>query len=162
MSKREDIAGLLRQCERDIRPAYADYPAVVDLQSRGRSVYLVSDLHLAAGTGRDATYSGTENFFADGAFRRFLQYIRNDAAPAKALLIINGDVVDFLRIAGTPSGRPDYAAWQEFLGNLGIQKSVDELEKSISRKERTWSNMENPSARQPPGSPGERTCMFIT
>src|SRR5258705_6703020 len=67
------------------------------------NVYVVSDLHLAAGKNANGNYTGTENFFADQAFASFLYHLLDKDAAKKKLLIINGDFIDFLRIRNYPS-----------------------------------------------------------
>jgi len=103
-----------------------------------RTVLVVSDLHLAAGrdpvTGR---FDRTENFFADEPFHRFLLYHRAEAA-AGALLVLNGDTFDFLRVVATPRSAAEITAWRGALAGLGVQMSERELAASIDRKERRY------------------------
>jgi UDP-2,3-diacylglucosamine pyrophosphatase LpxH len=102
------------------------------------TVLVVSDLHIAAGrdpaTGR---FDRTENFFADEAFFRFLEHYHAEAARG-ALLVLNGDTFDFLRIVATPHTAPELGAWREALARLGVRMSAEELEKSIDQKERRY------------------------
>ena len=137
-SRTRDVVSLLRECEEQMRPQYAEFPVVVSESSEGRDVYVVSDLHVGAGAGNDGTYAGTENFFADQAFRRFLSKAGADAGGKKALLIINGDFVDFLRICLVPETETAFASWQELLQKLGIARTTQELRSSVSDKEREF------------------------
>lgn len=118
------------QADRDALAALASDPP--------RTVLVVSDLHLAAGrdpvTGR---FDRTENFFADESFRRFLEHHHPQAAEG-ALLVLNGDTFDFLRIVAVPRSRPELEAWQGGLDALGVRMSVEELQGSIDRKERRY------------------------
>src|SRR3954453_12407582 len=102
------------------------------------AVLVVSDLHIAAGrdpaTGR---FDRTENFFADEAFFRFLEHHRAEAAR-DALLVLNGDTFDFLRIVATPRTAPELAAWRDALAGLGVRMTTEELERSIDKKERRY------------------------
>jgi UDP-2,3-diacylglucosamine pyrophosphatase LpxH len=102
------------------------------------TVLVVSDLHIAAGrdpaTGR---FDRTENFFADEAFFRFLEHYRADAGKG-ALLVLNGDTLDFLRIVATPRTPRELAAWRDALAGLGMRMTTEELARSIDRKERRY------------------------
>jgi UDP-2,3-diacylglucosamine pyrophosphatase LpxH len=94
--------------------------AIVPFASRGGDVFVVSDLHLAAGRGRDGRYDGCENFFADAGFRRFLQHARGLQRPAT--LIINGDFVDFLRVTYVPGRQGGLTRWQRVLTQLKLRR----------------------------------------
>lgn len=127
---------LLRQCEQNgIAPAYA---ANASMNSQGRDIVVVSDLHLSAGKGIDGNYSGTENFFADAAFVRFIHSL-DGGKDRKAILVINGDFVDFLRIAELPDKEREFAEWLEILSSVGITTfTVEDLKRSIDDKERKF------------------------
>ena len=74
-------------------------------------VLVASDLHM--GEGRDpvtGNYARSESFFAGEAFARWLAFHGADAARG-ALLILNGDTFDFLRIVRVPVTDDDYRAW---------------------------------------------------
>ncbi|MDO8549926.1 MAG: hypothetical protein Q7S39_07245 [Ignavibacteria bacterium] len=133
--------------------------------SNGEEIFVVSDLHIASGRNYVGIYKGTENFFADDSFSRFLEYAHSAKKTDKALLVINGDVFDFLRITEYPGKakkiRPakrfkylfkgqllknpkepskelvddEYEEWIEELEKIGIKKTRIELEESISKKE---------------------------
>lgn len=106
----------------------------VHLSSGGRDIFVTSDLHLAGGRSPDGRYRGTENFFADEAFVRFLTYAKS-AATKKPILIINGDFIDYLRIKEYPESDSEFTRWQAELQAIGINKSDGELRASISKKE---------------------------
>src|SRR3989442_13812572 len=93
-----NIADMLLHCEqRGLAPAYAcsnspDEPEIiVPITSDGRDIFVVSDLHLATGRGRDGRYDGCENFFFDASFHRFLKAAHESIGSRKGILIINGD-----------------------------------------------------------------------
>jgi UDP-2,3-diacylglucosamine pyrophosphatase LpxH len=74
--------------------------------SEAPDLVVVSDLHL--GEGRRAgsqRYSPTEDFFLDEAFARFLAHLEQRYAddPSRLVLVLNGDVLDFLTVARVPS-----------------------------------------------------------
>src|SRR6516164_9184839 len=103
-------------------------PKRVEIASGGREIFVISDLHMAAGLNANHNYDGTENFFADRSLSRFLQHIKRRIPGGKAgLLVINGDFVDFLRIRNTPATESDFSAWRYALLDIGIDKSLDEL-----------------------------------
>jgi UDP-2,3-diacylglucosamine pyrophosphatase LpxH len=136
--------------------------------SNGEEIFVVSDLHIASGRNNAGVYRGTENFFADDSFKRFLDYINNIKKTRNALLIINGDIFDFLRITEYPGKvrrarfskrfkralklkpleKPkepsikkvddEYEEWMRELEKIGINKTRTELEESISKKERKY------------------------
>jgi UDP-2,3-diacylglucosamine pyrophosphatase LpxH len=134
-----DIAKLLLDCEETgPAPKYVDAsksPAPIAVASDSAAVFVISDLHLAAGRGPDGTYPGTENFFADASLKRFLEHAHESSQPGKALLIINGDFIDFLRITEGPCSDLDYQEWQATLAEIGRQWTIDELRKSVSPRE---------------------------
>ncbi len=101
-----------------------------------QEIFIVSDLHLGRGrnpeTGR---FSRTENFLADEAFSRFLDYA--SPGPGK-LLFINGDAFDFVRICHYPRTDHEFEEWSEFLARLEVVKTSAELRGAISRVERRF------------------------
>lgn len=107
-----------------------------DLPETPRTVLVVSDLHLAEGrdphTGR---YRRQENFFADAAFRRFLRY-HDPGEAGPTLLVLNGDTFDFLRITASPREPDEFEQWRCQLAELGVQKTLRELIRSIHVSER--------------------------
>ncbi len=110
----------------------------VHLQSQGRDVLVVSDLHLGPGRGPDGTYPGTENFFADAAFARFIAHASSRTQAHKAILVLNGDVLDFFRVDTVPATQSELHQWQATLASLGIAKTIDELRASIDKKEKLY------------------------
>lgn len=132
-----EIAAILLHCEeRGAAPPYGD--PKVKITSQGRDVFVVSDLHLAAGKRSDGTYFGTENFFVDGSFERFLRFAHEAAGARGAVLVINGDFVDFLRIAKVPRRDEEFRAWEEILRRIGIPKTAPELRASVSPREEVY------------------------
>lgn len=144
------IAKLLEQCEQNgAAPAYG---ANLRLDSRGRDVVIASDLHMSAGRGLDGNYSGTEDFFADAGFVRFIRSL--GGGERKAVLVINGDFVDFLRVIAFPEARHEFAAWLAILERIGMTTAgkagmapgkdasasltVEDLVRSIDDKEREY------------------------
>jgi len=134
------ISQLLRNCEKSgLAPNYLDTPPV-QIDSRGGDIFVISDLHLASGRRYDGTYSGCENFFYDQSFEYFLEYLNSNIEPngPRALLVINGDFVDFLRVGETPVQKDEFVAWQELLNKIGYEpkQTSDQLETSIEREKK--------------------------
>jgi UDP-2,3-diacylglucosamine pyrophosphatase LpxH len=109
------------------------YLSELKIQSAGKDIYVISDLHLASGIEQDSKYSGTENFFYDEIFARFIQHIKS--INKSSWLVINGDFIDFLRITCIPNKQEDFGLWQDYLKKIGINKSLQELQSSILPKE---------------------------
>jgi len=119
---RDSTAELLLRCESEnIAPPYVVDPGTyreqtwsilrqslplptkpVPLKSHGDDIFIVSDLHLASGRDDAGVYRGTENFFADDSFGRFLEHALHIKKTPGASLVINGDVFDFLRVTEYP------------------------------------------------------------
>ncbi len=101
-----------------------------------RHVVVVSDLHL--GVGHDpvtGTFPMTENFFADDTFAAFLG---GAVAPGGALLVLNGDIVDFLRLCRPPRTPDDFDRWGAWLARLEEPDRARTLERTVSRVERVY------------------------
>lgn len=129
-----EIAAILSNKE---FPVYGE--ELVSIEMDNREVFVISDLHIAAGLNENGNYDGTENFFADQSLSRFLHYLKTQRSLSrKALLIINGDFVDFLRIRNIPQSPEDFETWSNLLGNLGIPQSTASLRSSISKKEQDY------------------------
>src|SRR4051812_15434288 len=82
-------------------------------------VLVMSDLHL--GNGCDpvtGTTVSVENFLSDGAFARFLEHFQPRAASA--LVILNGDIFDFLRITQIPHTNTELQEWADRLARLDL------------------------------------------
>ncbi len=50
---------------------------IVSISSDNREIFVISDLHMAAGINANGNYDGTENFFADESLSRFLKHLEN-------------------------------------------------------------------------------------
>jgi UDP-2,3-diacylglucosamine pyrophosphatase LpxH len=139
----------------------------VQFKSAGEEIFVVSDLHIASGRSPVGVYAGTENFFADDSFSRFLKHAGSNKKTKTAILIINGDVFDFLRVVEYPGRKrkarlskrmkrwarldpikaptapsesfieAQFLEWKQVLEKIGIPKTMDEL-KNISRKEKIY------------------------
>jgi UDP-2,3-diacylglucosamine pyrophosphatase LpxH len=110
----------------------------IDMESGGKDIVVISDLHLASGCNPNGNYGGTENFFSDESFVRFLQYLTAGEEDKKKILIINGDFIDFLRVLDYPSTTTDFEKWEKILKSIGISKPVQELRNSITKKEKDY------------------------
>jgi UDP-2,3-diacylglucosamine pyrophosphatase LpxH len=109
---------------------------IVPLAMDDKEVFVISDLHMAAGLNANGNYDGTENFFADMSISRFLIHLQTKISPdKKGLLIINGDFVDFLRIRNVPKTAGEFQTWRNMLSDMGIMKSISALQSSVSKKE---------------------------
>ncbi len=100
-------------------------------------VLVVSDLHLGDGqdpeTGR---YHPRENFIADRAFSAFLEHHDPRSRSGTALLVINGDAFDFLRITNIPVTDADFEQWSHTLKQLGVHRPPVELRPLLPREVR--------------------------
>lgn len=112
--------------------------ATVNISAAGNDIYVISDLHLAAGVNANGNFDGTENFFADASFVRFLDHLQDNCGNGKSILVINGDFIDFLRITNVPETDKEFETWQGILQVTGISKSTAELRASIVKKETTY------------------------
>jgi len=108
-----------------------------------RAVLICSDLHL--GPGYDPTtgqVDRTENFVQDAPFSRFVSHhidaLADGGDDRPALLILNGDIVDFTRITNVPRLEDDFKHWKAILADIGFDKSIEKLKESIKRKERWY------------------------
>ena len=122
----EEIAGLLLRCEDEgVAPRYRSGESdPVRLETGGADIFVVSDLHAAGGRNNSGVFGGTENFYADVAFRRFLDHAHHSLDGKSGVVVINGDFVDFLRIVSVPEPgeigmykqlRSDYQKWSKNL-----------------------------------------------
>src|SRR5216684_881532 len=106
---------------------------VVKAQSAGADLFVLSDLHVGEGRGADSAYARSEKFFADESFKRLLDHIRSDLADRRGILVLNGDVFDFLRVTRIPA--PDQLGqWRDDLGEIGIHLSIEELARTDSKE----------------------------
>lgn len=131
----KDLQEAFRRCEE--AENYGN--PLVNISANGAEIVVISDLHLASGRMPDGRFSGTENFFADSSLYRFIHTILARLQGRRAILVVNGDVVDFLRIIELPQGDEEFRDWQSLLQELGIVKSVQELQGSFNNwKEKTF------------------------
>jgi hypothetical protein len=64
---------------------------VVDIKCADGNVFVISDLHVGAGLSGDGVYDGLENFLADQAFDRFLDWAHHrSAGPSETPMPISG------------------------------------------------------------------------
>lgn len=126
------IIELLRDAE--LKLDYDHQPETLDLQTQ-KPTYIISDLHLARGRDASGNYAGTENFYYDDEFARFMRSIDRSAVDESSILIINGDFVDFLRVTDVPTSENDFLDWHRSLARTGIEMSPVELRASITKKE---------------------------
>lgn len=131
------IAAILQSAESSTAPAYSTTDEIIHLSVQ-KDVYVVSDLHIARGQGPGGCYSGTENFFFDQEFARFLLSLHRKETEHNKVLVINGDFIDFLRITEVPENPDDVREWQSVLQYLGIEKTESDLQASVSKKEVTY------------------------
>lgn len=131
----KDLQEVFRRCEE--AENYGN--PLVNISANGAEIVVISDLHLAAGRMLDGRFAGTENFFADSSLYRFIHTMLARLEGRRAILVINGDVVDFLRIIEHPQSEQDFRDWQSLLQELGIVKSIQQLQESFNnKKEKTF------------------------
>jgi len=107
------------------------------LKELPKKILIASDLHLNIGQDPDTgTYSLVENFLADNAFARWLNYYREHVQTT--LLVLNGDIFDFDRITDIPETNTDYTEWSACLEQLGLTKSPADLHKSVGKVEKRY------------------------
>ena len=97
---------------------------------------VISDLHL--GSGRNAAtgrVNRRENYFEADAFRGFLEHHR-PARDGSALLVLNGDIFDFLRIDAVPRSDQEFAEWAQVLTDLGAPRDLEALRRRSWREGR--------------------------
>ncbi|GAA4320204.1 hypothetical protein GCM10023149_19350 [Mucilaginibacter gynuensis] len=111
---------------------------VVNYHFAGDDIFVISDLHLAEGKDKDGNYNGAENFFADASFQRFIHRLMQKRKEGSGMLIINGDMIDYLRIGRVPVSDADFTQWQQALAAIGISKTKPELTKAVNDKERKY------------------------
>jgi UDP-2,3-diacylglucosamine pyrophosphatase LpxH len=126
-----EISRILPVCEEE--GLTNSYLTTLNIKPDAGDIYVISDLHLAAGLERDSKYSGTENFFYDDLFLRFIRQILS--GNKFCWLVINGDFIDFLRIVKIPAEKEEFELWQDQLIKVGINKTLNELKNSILPRE---------------------------
>ncbi|HEX5726667.1 MAG TPA: hypothetical protein VFX98_14420 [Longimicrobiaceae bacterium] len=99
-------------------------------------VLSASDLHMAAGRDpRTGNFPITENFYEDEAFARWLRTTA-DGLDGPALLVLNGDTFDFLRITSVPRTDAEITRWQAWLRRLEVDHPREQL--AVNRTERRF------------------------
>jgi hypothetical protein len=63
------------------------------METNGKKVYVVSDLHLMAGLMGNSIYDGTGNFLADSSFVRSLNHLQENLNAMKAGTMILNDKI---------------------------------------------------------------------
>jgi UDP-2,3-diacylglucosamine pyrophosphatase LpxH len=142
--------------------------APLPYHGQGKEIVVVSDLHIASGRTAVGVFRGSENFFSDDGFARFLDHVESIKATSSVLLVFNGDLFDFLRVSEYPGwvkkitltrrirlwskgdkpvapARPapaaigqEFADWSAELSKVGIDRSPAALQASISKQEKTY------------------------
>jgi len=111
----EQLISLLRMCEEG-----SPYEVPVKhLSSDGREVVILSDLHMSEGLTASGTVEGTEDFFAEKSFRRLLHHL-DAARQSSQILVLKGDVSDFLRVVSIPDADEEFIEWEQMLQTVGI------------------------------------------
>jgi UDP-2,3-diacylglucosamine pyrophosphatase LpxH len=101
-------------------------------------ILVLSDLHLAEGVrGETGRFARIENFFADKEFANLLEHERK-RTPGSALLVLNGDIFDFLRVRACPGNDGELSEWSHRLLELGVYRSAGELRRLVSASERKY------------------------
>ncbi|MDA0167643.1 metallophosphoesterase [Solirubrobacter taibaiensis] len=107
-------------------------------EQRPRRLLVASDFHLGAGSDqRTGTYDATENFHADDAFADWLEHY----GATDTVLILNGDIFDFVRVTAVPVEEADCERWSQALRRLGYPEQASSparLKLSVSRSERRY------------------------
>ncbi len=100
-------------------------------------VLVMSDLHLGHGCDPvTGTTVSVENFLSDGAFARFLEHFQPRARSA--LVILNGDIFDFLRVTRIPHTNTELQEWADRLARLDLPDRARSVDAAVSRSERTY------------------------
>ncbi|MEO8398497.1 MAG: hypothetical protein ABI550_01650 [Ignavibacteriaceae bacterium] len=137
MQQQDQIAKYLLNCEKDgSAGVYSDKE--IQMQLKDCNIYVISDLHIGEGIQENFNYTGTENFFADSSFQRFIQFLNSNKNKTNAALIINGDFIDFMRISSFPNFDYEFENWKNDLSLIGINKMQEELKNSINDKEKKY------------------------
>ncbi|MFI5157472.1 MAG: hypothetical protein ACHQF4_01315 [Sphingobacteriales bacterium] len=140
----------------------------VTYPSTEEEIFVISDLHIASGRTQAGVYKGSENFFADEVFDRFIDYILQLVKTRTAVLVINGDVFDFLRVTEYPGkvrttsperklrnflkgDKPiipeqpaheavanEFEVWSNELKAVGLNYEVETLKGCISKREKVY------------------------
>ncbi|MFO7767576.1 MAG: hypothetical protein R6W82_01235 [bacterium] len=102
------------------------------------TVLVASDFHLGSGR-RDGegSWDDRENFLADGEARAWLEHHGEEAARG-ALLVLNGDIFDFIRIDRIPESKQDFRAWADRLQRLGEEERAARLAELTDAADEEW------------------------
>src|SRR5882757_334821 len=104
-------------------------PGITEFDGTPDTLLVVSDLHLGVGQNPlTLKYEPRENFLADDAFHALL-IAHDPSQKGSALLVLNGDIWDFLRVTELPDSEADLLHWQAALKELGVEKTLTELRK---------------------------------
>ncbi len=131
------ISEILMKAEKS-EPAFVYSKEMLKMNSDGKDIFVISDLHISEGKDQNGNYSGTENFFFDDSFERFIDNKLMQLNAEGGTLIINGDFMDFLRVTKYPGSENDFICWQRELLKLAVNKTIGELKSSISDKEKKY------------------------
>lgn len=111
---------------------------IADYELLKHDIIVLSDLHLGEGLSKnEPRYSPTEDFFYDCQFENFLKFLHRKYLydPEGLVLVLNGDIFDFLTVTSTPSkeeakarGFRVSAAERQFGLNPTAEKSVYKLD----------------------------------
>ncbi len=108
------------------------------------TLLVASDLHLGVGCDPvTGAVAGAENFLGDEAFAAFLEW-HGDVAGAGGVVILNGDILDFLRITRVPVGPADLDEWAARLARLDEPDRARRVGTDIDRVERRYGLKTNP------------------
>jgi len=137
---------LIRSLRERFRPSRGEEQAAVDeatileelLASAPEEVLVASDFHLGSGrSGQEGTWDARENFLADSEARAWLRHHREEAARG-ALLVLNGDIFDFIRIDRIPESKTDFRAWADRLQRLGEEERAARLAELTDAPDSEW------------------------
>ncbi len=109
------------------------------------TILVVSDLHLGPGIDALSTrWDRTENFFCDRSFGRALTWVRSQRVSGgvrrsgRRLLVLNGDIFDFIRISAVPSPG-EVTDWAALLTAIGRPTTPNDLlQPGTTRSERRF------------------------
>lgn len=139
------VSRLLSECEKDGKTLAYGSPEV-HIDSHGKDIYILSDIHLTGENSGENRPSSEELKTAE-IFTSFISCLYEKHLFNPAILVINGDLFDFLRITGLPGPETDFKEWQSALLSVGIKESIASLKNSISPREKRYglSTTENKS-----------------
>lgn len=106
-------------------------------ESRPVRVVVASDFHLGEGWNPvTTTCISTENFLADETFGAWLKHYAPQAH--ETLLILNGDILDVLRVTKVPRASEDFERWSQRLAGLGREIDPADLAAAVDGDECTY------------------------